>query len=202
MERQRDTDGQGDTHTDRDRGGQRGRGQKNEKGTGLQRTPEPKSETQGGNTETGPEREKGGRLRGTQDSEWRPRQSGQTERAAEETPAPASSPPPPSQAVDPPGGQEQDATDGQIGKKHEEPHSRRERVQEGKVAGLAALVGEGVSAESPPPAPLKALGPTGPTVAGKVQPAAPASLGPQCHPRPIPSRVSRATIPYAHGRGC
>ena len=41
-----------------------------------------------------------------------------------------------------PGGQEQDATDGQIGKKHEEPNGRREGVQEGKVAGLAALVGK------------------------------------------------------------
>ena len=109
--------------------------------------------------------------------------------------------PPRQQVVGSPGGHEQDATDGQIGKKHEEPHGRRERVQEGKVAGLAALVGEGVRAESPP-APPKALGPTGPTVAGKVQPAASVSLGPQCHSRPSPGHISRGTVPYAPGRGC
>lgn len=40
-----------DTHTDS--GGKRGRGQKNEKGRGLERTAEQKPETQGGNTEMG-----------------------------------------------------------------------------------------------------------------------------------------------------
>lgn len=94
--------------------------------------------------------------------------------------------PPRQQVGDSPGGQEQDATDGQIGKKHEEPHSRRERVQEGKVARLAALVGEGVRAESPLPASPKAPGPTGPTRAGRSspQPLPPLGLNATPHPQP------------------
>lgn len=61
-------------------------------------------------------------------------------------PAQASSLPPlpRQQAVGSPGSQEQDAADGQVGKKHEEPHSRGEGVQEGEVARLAPLWGEGV----------------------------------------------------------
>lgn len=200
LERKRDTDEQGDTHTHRDSGRKRERGQKNEKGRGLERTTEQKPETQGGNTETGPEREKGGRLQGTQGSK-RSRDSQDRQPWRARLLPPPRPLPPRQQVVGSPGGQEQDATDGQIGKKHEEPHGRRERVQEGKVAGLAALVGEGVRAESPP-APPKALGPTGPTVAGKVQPTASVSLGPQCHSRPSPGHISRGTVPYAPGRGC
>lgn len=76
--------------------------------------------------------------------------SGQTtECAGQSQSAPAhasSSPPLPGQpAVDSPGSQEQDAADSQVGEKHEEPHSRGEGVQEGEVARLAALGGEGVS---------------------------------------------------------
>lgn len=47
------------------------------------------------------------------------------------------------QAVDSPSGQEQDAAYGQVSKKHEEPHSRGEGIQEGEVARLAPLWGEG-----------------------------------------------------------
>lgn len=85
-------------------------------------------------------------MQGTQDSKWsrdnQDRQEGQPRRARLlRPPRPLL---PRQQVVGSPGSQEQDATDGQIGKKHEEPNGRREGVQEGKVAGLAALVGEGV----------------------------------------------------------
>ena len=59
QKRQEDTHGEEERHrraetdTHTDSGGKRGRGQKNEKGRGLERTAEQKPETQGGNTEMG-----------------------------------------------------------------------------------------------------------------------------------------------------
>lgn len=38
-----------------------------------------------------------------------------------------------------PGCEEEDAADGEVSQKHEEPDSRRERVQEGEVARLTTL---------------------------------------------------------------
>lgn len=113
--------------------------------------------------------------------------------------------------MDSPGGQEQDAADGQVGEKHEEPHGRGEGVQEGEVARLAALWGEGVrpgaaltSAASPAPASPGAHEPEWPI---KVQPAASAALGdtgvvPTTRLLPHSLRVSRGALPCALGRGC
>lgn len=42
-------------------------------------------------------------------------------------------------SVAPPGSQEEDAADGQVGQQHEEPDSWREGIQEGEVAGLPTL---------------------------------------------------------------
>lgn len=145
MERKRDTDEQGEAHTHRQWGQKRKRtGEREGERSGEDHGAEARDT--GRKHRDGPERERGGRVQGTQDSKWsrdnQDRQEGQLQRAQLlRPPCPL---PPRQQIVGSPGGQEQDATDGQIGKKHEEPNGRREGVQEGKVAGLAALVGEGV----------------------------------------------------------
>lgn len=38
-----------------------------------------------------------------------------------------------------PGGEEEDAADGEVGQQHEEPDSRRERIQEGEVTWFTTL---------------------------------------------------------------
>ena len=102
-EGKRDRDGQRETHTHTEKQrqcGQKGRGdRKNGKGRGPERTTEQKSEPPEGNTETGPEREKGGCRESKAPSGGLGWSRQMTERSGMETPARASSPPSPSQAA-------------------------------------------------------------------------------------------------------
>lgn len=130
----------------RDSGGNRGERQKEWEGERSERTTEKKSHRE----ETQRQSQKGrGGCRESKAPSGGPGWSRwMSESSGVETLAHASSPPllPGQQVVDSPGRQEQDAADSQVGKKHEEPHSRGEGVQEGEIARLAALVGEGVRA--------------------------------------------------------
>lgn len=151
-EGKRDRDGQRETHTHTEK--QR---QCRQKGRGTERTGrgetqrEPRSKSQNHKKEIQRQGQKGrregaGNPRPQVEAEDGPdrRQKGQAWRP--QLVLPPRPLLPRQQVVDSPGGQEQDAADSQVGQKHEEPHSRGEGVQEGKVARLAALVGDGMRA--------------------------------------------------------